>query len=119
MEKNKLYIYLARLDRNGVEVLSVSPYKDKVYPSRVRDISALGLSPVVQSVVSSRAAENKMTHEVFIESAKSYEDLKKSLVARGYNNVPRHQFAGCTRPTPVNRSMLVTKESIMIRRSNR
>lgn len=119
MEKNKLYIYLARLDRKGIEVVSVSPYRDKVYPTRVKDAAVFGLSPEVTSIVQSKAKDNRMTHEVYIESAKSYEDLKGSLSARGYKNIPRYAAAFCTRPTPVNRAALVTKDSTMLKRASR
>lgn len=119
MEKNRLYIYLARLDKKGIEVLAGFPYTRKVYPTRVPDINALGLSPAVSSGLSAKARENRMTHEMYAESAASYDSLKKSLADRGYKNLPIHQFAGHLGPTRVNDSALVTKKSTMLRRSSR
>lgn len=119
MKKNKLYIYLARLDKRGIEVITGFPFQKKVYPTRVRDIASLGMSPEVYMSVSSKASEKRMTHELYLESASSYEELKRSLSERGYDNLPIHQFSGYTRPTPINESALVTKNSTMIQRSSR
>lgn len=119
MEKNKLYIYLAGLDRKGIEVAAVIPYGKKVYPTRVRAVSDLGLSPDTAGVVASMAAAKRMTHEVFCESAPSYNSLIKSLEARGYRNLPMHQFTGHTGRPIVNESALVTKDSTMLRRASR
>lgn len=119
MEKNKLYIYLARLDRKGMEVIAAIPHQKKVYPTRVKDIRALGLNPETASVVHSKAHAKRMTHEVFCESASSYEGLKDSLRERGYKNLPTHQFTGYSKPSSVNDSALVTKDSTMLRRSSR
>lgn len=119
MNKNKLYFYLARLDKSGVEILTGFPFQKKVYPTRVRDLASLGVAPEVYMTLSSKASENRMTHELYAESASSYEDLKRSLSDRGYKNLPLHQFSGYTRPTPVNCSSLVTNESTMIRRASR
>jgi hypothetical protein len=119
MEKNRLYIYLARLDKSGIEVIAGFPYTRKVYPTRVPDINALGLSPTVSSGISAKARERKMTHEVYVESAASYQELKESLAERGYKNLPTHQFTAHLPRTSINESVLVTKKSTMLRRSNK
>lgn len=119
MEKNKLYIYLAKLDRKGMEVIAAIPHRTKVYPTRVKDISSLGLNPEVANFIHSKAAAKRMTHEVFCESASSYEGLKDSLKERGYKNLPTHQFTGYSKPSSVNDSALVTKDSTMLRRASR
>jgi hypothetical protein len=118
VSKNNLYIYLARLDKKGIKVLSAFQYASKVYPTRVTDLVALGLSGEVLSKVSFEQKENRMTHELYVESAPSFDQLKKSLAARGYSHLPIQQFSGHTAPSSVNKSALVTSESSMLRRAS-
>lgn len=119
MERNRLYVYLARLDKTGVEVVAGFPYSRKVYPTRITDVSALMLPPAISAGVSAKARDKKMTHEVYAESAPSYQALKESLADRGYKNLPMHQFTGYMGKATVNDSALVTKKSTMLRRSNK
>jgi hypothetical protein len=116
VKKNKLYLYLARLDRRGVEILVGFPYGNKVYATRIKDISSLNMNPEVSSKVSAAARDKRMTHELFAESAESFESLKDSLRERGYTRLPLHQFTGYSRPTSVNEKALSTKKSTMLRR---
>lgn len=118
MSKNNLYIYLARLDKKGIKVLSAFSYPSKVYPTRLTDIHSMGLSGDVLSKVSFEQRENRMTHELYAESADSFEQLKKSLSTRGYSHLPIQQFSGHTRPSSVNKDALTTSESVMIRRAS-
>lgn len=115
---NSLYIYLARLDKKGIEVVAAFGHGSKVYPTRVRDLNALGLERVLASRVSSEYIQKKMTHELFAESAESFEGLRKSLAERGYTNLPMHQFTGHTPTSRVNESALVTSRSAMLRRAS-
>jgi len=117
VKKNRLYLYLARLDRKGMEVIAGFPYGKKVYPTRVKDISSLNMAPEISSKVAAAASEKRMTHELFAESAESFEALKASLRERGYTRLPLHQFTGYSRPTPVNDKALSTDKSTMLRRS--
>lgn len=118
MEKNNLYIYLARLDKKGVEIFASFRYGEKVFPTRVRDISSLGLDRGLSARLSSEHSSKKMTHEVYAESASSLDELRKSLAKRGYANLPSHQFGGSPASSRVNRDALLTEESTMIRRSS-
>jgi hypothetical protein len=118
MGKNKLYVYLARLDRHGIEIVAGFPYQRTVYPTRATNIEALGMPPDIASKIKSKAYEKRMTHELYLESASSYESLKKSLRDRGYKNLPLHQFSTLAKPIKIDDSALVTKKSTMIRRSN-
>ena len=119
MKKNRLYIYLASLDKRGIEVVAGFPYGKKVYATRIRDLSALGMAPEAAQKISSAAAEKKMTHELYAESAPSFEDLKNSLRQRGYSNLPMQQFTGYTKPTPINDKSLVTRNSTMVQRAKK
>lgn len=119
MAKNKLYLYLARLDRRGIEVVAAFPYPNKVYQTRVKDVPSLCLPPDLASSVSKAASDNRMTHELYAESSESMESLKDALRKRGYSNLPTHQFNGNSRAARVNEAALVTKDSVMVQRSRR
>ena len=118
-KKNKLYIYLARLDKKGIEVVAGFSHSDKVYATRIRDASLLGMEPSVERKIAAAASEKKMTHELYAETALSFEDLKASLRKRGYSNLPMGQFAGYTKPTKVDKRFLETKSSTMLQRSKK
>lgn len=118
MASSRLYLYLARLDKSGIKVVAALPHESKVYPTRVRDPLPLGLSPDLNRLVASESHRNRMTHELYAESASSFEDLKKSLRSRGYTNLPLQQFTGYAGRAVVNEKALVTSESAMLRRSS-
>lgn len=119
MKKNRLYIYLASLDKRGIEVVAGFPYAKKVYATRIKDLSDLGMAPAAAQKISLAVAEKKMTHELYAESALSFEDLKSSLRQRGYSNLPMQQFTGYTKPTTINDKFLVTRNSVMIQRAKK
>jgi len=106
VKKNRLYLYLARLDRKGIEVVAGFPYSKKVYPTRVGKVAAA-------------LAEKRMTHELYAESASSFEELKESLRSRGYSSLPMQQFTGYTKPTTVDERSLVTRASTMVQRARK
>jgi len=116
--KNKLYLYLARLDKKGIKVLASFPYAHKVYPTRVADVSSLGLSGEVLHCVSSESKENRMTHELYAESSSSFDQLKKSLSSRGYSHLPIQQLSAQMGSSHINAAKLTTVESTMIRRAS-
>jgi hypothetical protein len=115
---DSLYIYLARLDKKGVEMIAAFPHKSRVFPSKVADISSLGLERRLYGRVQSEFAKRKMTHELYVESASSFDNLLTSLSKRGYTNLPTHQFTGNVLPSKINQDSLVTAESTMLRRSS-
>lgn len=119
MKRNSIYIYLARLDKEGIKVITSFAHNTKVYPTRVKDLESTGLPKDVQSKIASEYSKNKMTHELFIESAASFEDLKKSLAERGFNKLPLQHFSEHTRVSHINKNSLVTKSSTMVQRSSR
>lgn len=118
MASSRLYLYLARLDRTGIKVVAALSHDNKVYPTRVRDPRPLGLSPDLNRLVSSEMHNSRMTHELYAESADSFEDLKGSLRSRGYTNLPLQQFTGYMAHSRVNEKALVTVESTMLRRAS-
>lgn len=116
MASSKLYIYLARLDRRGIEVVGTVATSEKVFPTRIRDVGALGMPPALESTVLTAARDKKMTHELYAESAESFEDLRKSLTRRGFSRLPLHQFSGGCYNAKLNKSSLSTRSSTMLRK---
>ena len=113
-----MYIYLARLDRKGMKVLASFPHGSTVYPTRVRDLNRLGLNRELFQKVASETQQNKMTHELYFESAPSLERLMDSLRERGYTHLPMNQFIANVANPRINDTDLLTKNSTMIQRAS-
>lgn len=118
MTKSNVYVYLARLDKKGIKVLATMSHNTKVYPTRVNDVRTLGLSRDLAHRVAAEQNQNRMDYELFVESAPSFESLKKSLTERGYNNLPIQSFTGHYSSLQINKHALVTASSTMLRRSS-
>lgn len=116
MKKNRLYLYLARLDRKGIEVIAGFPHSKKVYATRIKDVVTLALPPDMTKTVQEALRSNRMTHELYAESAPSFEDLKSELRNRGYSNLPLQQFSARAKAVKVNERALMTKSSTMVQR---
>lgn len=84
----KLYIYLANRNKNGIKVLSVFLNKNEYAPTKITETSRLGLQKDLQSNIEKATYENRMYWDLWIESAESYSKLKESLKKRGYYNIP-------------------------------
>lgn len=117
MKKNNLYLYLARLDKKGIKVLTSFIYDKKVFPTRVKDVRDLNMKPGVHAMISKEIHDNRMRYELFAETAESFAELKNSLRKRGYTELPLGQFTGYTDPTSINSLALVTENSSMTRRA--
>ena len=63
--------------------------KNKIY-SRIEKLTSLGLSAAWEKQISNVVYENRMMWELWVETAKDWETLKKALRKRGYRNVPNH-----------------------------
>lgn len=118
MKRNELFIYLARLDRKGIKVLANFVYSQKVHPTRVQDIKNLVVGQNLPQTIYQQIHENRMNYELYVESAESFQELKKSLSNRGYSHLPIQQFAGRTESITINEKSLVTDESTMIRKGS-
>jgi len=93
-QKKKLYLYLARRDKKGLKIISIFPHAEGTDfpPTRVQDIQNLNLPSTIEPNVSKAVHDNRMMWEPWIEAASSYQDLKASLKARGYSNLPIHSM---------------------------
>lgn len=85
---NKIYIYLANRSKNGIKLLANITSSQVVMPTRIKDVSSLGLNSELEFKINSILEKEKMNWELFLESADSYKDLKTSLKNRGYFNLP-------------------------------
>lgn len=82
----KIFIYLAKRDKSGMKIITTTA--GKCLPTRLTDIQSLQLAPDAEVELARIAYENRMQWEVWMESAKSFDDLIESLIKRGYKNLP-------------------------------
>lgn len=116
MKNNYLYVYLARLDKKGIKVLTSFQYNKKIYPTKIENINDLNLNTKMANDLSKQAYDNRMNYILYFETAESFNDLRSSLQKRGYSNLPSQQFTGYVPPTFINDKALVTKSSTMFRK---
>ncbi len=85
----KIYLYLARRDRKGLKIVSVldGPNTPAI---RLQDVKLLNLPQNMEGEVGRIIYDNRMYWEAWLESADSYEELKKAARNRGYRGVPSH-----------------------------
>lgn len=89
--QKKSYLYLTRRDKKGIKLLMTFPSKTDQPPVRVSDVKQLFLPESITAKVKEEVSTNRMTHELWIESADSYQDLKAKLTKRGYTGLPINQ----------------------------
>lgn len=116
--KNNLYIYLARLDKKGIKVLTAFEYSKKIYPTKIRDVKELNLKSELDSFISKQFHENRMHYELYLETADSFNNLRSSLSKRGYSNLPLHQFTNYILPSAINDKNLISDSFTMLKRKS-
>lgn len=110
MSHKRTYLYLARRDKKGVQLLASFQNKEsQVYPTRVTDVKALKLSPAMERDVEKSVEENKMLWECWIQSADSFQDLKNRLSNMGYK---KSQMPNNAQPLFVQKISPVSKEEL-------
>ena len=87
----RLYLYLGRRDRKGLKLLSTFSSSQKINPTRVSNIDSLNLPSDLTNQIKQSVEDNKMMYEAWIETSSSFQELKNSLKARGYKNLPLSQ----------------------------
>lgn len=87
MNGNRLYLYLARRDKKGCQIIMVLQGL-QIPLTRITDINILRLSPDVISELNDIIYSNRMDWEPWVESADTYEELRQKLVSRGYSQLP-------------------------------
>ena len=117
MTSGRVYLYLARRDKRGIQILAVLDGDQRT--GRVSDIKSLGLSPNMLAQVERQVYENRMMWELFVEGAADYISLRNSLYKRGYTGLPASgqpllaSIAGQIQP--VNTSQ-VSRRRVMLQR---
>jgi len=86
----RAFLYLARRDKKGFKLLSVFNSEKKVGPARASSISDLSLPKNLEAQIQQSIDKDDMFWEPWLETANSFNDLKKSLQNRGYTNLPIH-----------------------------
>jgi hypothetical protein len=89
MKKEKTYLYLAKRDKKGFELIS-SFQGDSVDRTRIHNIDELHLPISLSNAIKKTVYDNRFQWELWIESAESFHVLKEKLTKRGYKNVPSH-----------------------------
>lgn len=115
-----LYLYLARRDKNGIRILAVV-LGAEILPSRVENIDLFNLPTTWSEEIKQIVYDNRMLWELWIESADSYDLLKKSLSNRGYKNLPmssQPEFSGANYSTPQVNVNSLPRKTIMVQKQN-
>ena len=88
----KLYLYMARRDKQAVKTLTVLECEDyEVIPAiRVENIDFLNVPIVTQSEIMKTIYEHRLLWELWVETADNYTDLRAKIKGRGYANVPAY-----------------------------
>jgi hypothetical protein len=117
--KNQIYIYLASRDKKGIKMITNFPNKAFCYPTKlnIANIKNLNLSNNTENLIKLEFEKDKLTHELYIESATSPSDLRSSLIRRGYKNIPLQLInLRINESSKINEDALITKKSTMIRK---
>jgi hypothetical protein len=85
----KAYLYLAKRNKKGTKLLARLEVPNAII-SRIEDIKTLNLHPNLESKIDEVIKANKIHWELWIETADSYEKLKKELNKRGYSEIAIH-----------------------------
>lgn len=88
-KKMKAYLYLAKRNKKGTKLLARLEVPNAII-SRIEDIKTLNLHPNLESKIDEVIKANKIHWELWIETADSYEKLKKELNKRGYSEIAIH-----------------------------
>ncbi len=90
MEKSKLFLYLGKRDKKGIKLLSIFDNQTILPPTRIKNLYELNLPAALSEEISNTIYVERMLWEPWIQSAKSYQELKKALRDQGFSNVPIH-----------------------------
>lgn len=85
---NKLYIYIANRNKDGIKILTTLASSQKINPTKIIDISKIGLEAELENNILNYYNNYKMYWDLFIESSDSYKNFKESLKNRGFYNLP-------------------------------
>ncbi len=87
----RLYFYLAKRDMRGIKMVATLDSPKEVSPvtmNHADDLDILNLPATWTNDIKKIVHSHRLEWALVIETANSYEDLKKTLRGRGYRNVP-------------------------------
>ena len=115
---DQIYVYLAKRDKKEIRPIASFPSNIKCYPTKIdlENIDSMGMSDNIEQLIKFQLNKNRLTHEIYIESASSSEELRKSLIAREYKNIPLQQISFVLNNVEINEKALVTKKTTMIKK---
>lgn len=91
MKKNEtitLWLYLARKDKKGIKILAKLMSRE-LYPTVIENVSQLGLPSSWEVKINEYIeSQGKIYWDVYIQTAKTFDDLKSNLKKRGYSDIP-------------------------------
>jgi len=114
-----LFLYLARRDKTGVRIFAKLLGRP-ILATRIDEIDTLNLPVNWTSQIKQIAFDNRMLWELWIESADSYDALRKGLKYRGYTNLPmseQPEFTASNYGTPVVNVSNLPQKTIMLRKN--
>lgn len=82
-----LYVYLANRNKKGVKLLTTLKSETPVH-SKLIDLTSLNLTQTKQAELEELIQKDSMHFEAWVETAKSYAELKEKLKERGYADIP-------------------------------
>lgn len=85
---NNLFVYIAKRDKQGIKLLWNTNIDKEVSPMRLENFNLLGFNNDFQLEIQKVIKKNKMNWDVWIETAANYQELRNSLISRGYKSVP-------------------------------
>jgi hypothetical protein len=118
VKKNKVYIYLARRDKKGIKILTCFNNSNTYHPTRIHDLKQLKLPDNLYNSLNKEIVDNKMLYEPWIQSSDSFENLKKSLLKRGYSNLPFQKSVIYTIKEKENNLKLKINNKTMLRKKS-
>lgn len=81
-------MYLTKRDKTGVRFLSQFKGQEDIPVVRVKDLNVLNLPDTYTQKLSEIIYDSRMQWEPWIESAESFDEVKKKIKKRGYTNIP-------------------------------
>jgi len=93
--KSRIFVYLAKRDKKEVKFLGTLNNNKKCCPTKIKieEIKNINLPNEIINLIIKEYKINKLIWEIYLESASSYNEIKKSLIKRGYKNLPLHQVS--------------------------
>lgn len=118
---SQIYIYLAKKDKKSIKPIASFRSNIQCFPTQIKleDLDKSQLPPNIKETILFEINKNKLIYDVYIESSSSYDELRESLLKRGYKNIPLQQInLRLNRDTQINQDMLITTKSTMLRRNS-